>query len=569
MAFIAATRVTAALDAIAALLLALTGTIAATGGFTAVVGGSRIGLHDWTRAALAAAVVLGGRMWHHSKAVTDSTGETHVTSLARVALAAVALTSVGYWMAYLTTTSGGADSYGYVSASQLILRGILVEPQPIAAWLPVADPLAAASPAAYVPAGDRSGIAPVYPLGFPAMMALATVVAGSIGPYLVPPICGAVCVVFAWRLGHLWYGPFAGWLAAALVAWEPLVVTYAKQPMSDVPATMWALLAVWWLHEPRARPLAAGVATGLSFVTRPGGLGTLAVLALLALGRRPGGWRRVAAFAAGAVPFALLQAWLQWRLYGSPLRSGYGALATLFAGGSMVDNLGIYATALWQSHPWIWFAGILAAAMTPWRAPLGLAVAVLLASAVPYVLYFRFDHWETLRFLLPAIVLLSIVCAGGLVNVLTRVTASPTRVVPALAALCAVVVAVSGERYLRLQGVPGLREAEARYPRVAERIERLTPVDAVVLAMQHSGSIRHYAKRSTLRWDVLAPADLETSLSAITSRGHAVYVVLEGPEQQQFEARFAAVLPRVRRLPVTQVGNVQIWELDTLLGTPR
>ncbi len=569
MAFVPATRMTTALDGVAALLLALAGTIAVTGGFTAVVAGVRIGLHDWPRAAVAAALVVGARMWHHRAILADSTGETSATALARVALAATALTSAGYWIAYLTTTAGGADSYGYVSASQLILRGALIEPQDIAAWLPVADPLAVASPVAYVPAAGGSGIAPIYPLGFPAMMALATLVAGSIGPYLVPPFCGAVCVVLAWRLGRLWHGPLAGWLAAALVAWEPLVVTYAKQPMSDVPATMWALLAVWWLHEPRARPFAAGVATGISFVTRPGGLGALAVLALVAIGRRPGHWRRAAAFAAGAVPFAVLQAWLQWRLYGSPLRSGYGALTTLFAGGSVVDNLGIYATGLWQSHTWIWCAGIVATAMTSRRAPLWLAVAVLAGGAVPYVLYFRFEHWETLRFLLPAIVLLSIVCAGGLVSILTRITASATQLVPVVAALCAVLTAVGNERYLRAQGVPGLRENEARYPRVAERIDRLTPENAVVLAMQHSGSIRHYANRSTLRWDVLGPDELEISLSAIVSRGHAVYVVLEGVEQQQFDARFAAALTRVRRLPVTQVGNVQIWELDTPIDAPR
>ena len=43
----------------------------------------------------------------------------------------------------------------------------------------------------------------------------------------------------------------------------------------------------------------------------------------------------------------------------------------------------------------------------------------------------------------------------------------------------------------------------------------------------------------------------------------------EGVEQQQFDARFAAALTRIRRLPVAQVGNVQIWELDTPIDTPR
>jgi hypothetical protein len=50
----------------------------------------------------------------------------------------------------------------------------------------------------------------------------------------------------------------------------------------------------------------------------------------------------------------------------------------------------------------------------------------------------------------------------GLVDIFTRITASPTRLVPVLAALCAVLLAAANERYLRAQGVPELREAEAR-----------------------------------------------------------------------------------------------------------
>jgi hypothetical protein len=567
MARVPTIRIASALDVVGAALLALAGTIAITGGFTAEIAGVRAGLHDSTRVVIVAAVVLGIRLWRPGASASGVTRETHAMTLARVVLAATALTSIGYWIAYLTTVSGGADSYGYVSASELILQGALIEPQAISTWLPVTDPLGVASPAAYVPAADGSGIAPIYPLGFPAMMAVATLIVGSIGPYLLPPLCGVVCVVLAWRLAMLWYGPLAGWLAATLVAWEPLVVTYAKQPMSDVPATMWALLAVWWMHEPHARPFAAGMATGLSFVTRPGGLGTLAVIALRAVDPR-GGWRRTAGFAAGAVPFVVLQAWLQWHLYGGPLRSGYGSVATLFSGGSILENLGIYATGLWRAHSWIWFAGIAAAGLSSRRAPLGFGLATLTAGAAPYLLYFRFDHWETLRFLLPAVVLLTIVSAGGVVDVLTRATRSPSRAVPVLAALAAVVMAASTERFLRAEGVPGLREAEARYRRVAERIERLTPGTAVVLAMQHSGSLRHYANRTTLRWDVLRPEEFERAVAAVVGKGLTLYVVLEGAEQRQFEARFADALTRVLRLPVTQVGNVQIWQLEPSSAPP-
>lgn len=551
-------RARAVLDAAAAAALGLAGTIAATGGFTVDVLGLRLGLHSWPRVALAGAMVCGVRLWQRRAAATPL---ATATALGRITLAATALASIGYWIAYLTTVCGGSDSYGYVSASRLILAGRLIEPQAIAAWLPVAHPLAVAAPVAYVPAADGTGVAPMYPLGLPVFMAVATLVAGPIGPYLVPPLCGLVCVLLAWRLGTAWYGSGAGWLAAALVAWEPLVVTYAKQPMSDIQATMWTLAAVWWLRHPGGRPLAAGVATGLAFLTRPGGLGMLAVVGTLALVPRQDRWRRVATFAAGAAAFAVLQAALQWHLYGSPFRSGYGEVAALYAGGTVWANAGIYANAIRASHGWLWFVGVAAAAWCHDRRPLGLATAVLVVGAVPYLLFFRFDHWETLRFLLPAIALLSIAAAGGLAHLTSVVTRAAPWLAPMAMAASALTIAVSSEAFLRDRGVPGLRDAEQRYPRVAARLAATTSPEAVVLAMQHSGSIRHYAERLTLRWDRLAADELEPVVAALVARGRPVYVALEGSEQAQFDGAFADALTRLRRLPAGQVGNVQIWEL--------
>jgi len=576
-----------ALDAVIACASALAAVVAVTGGLTLELGGARVGLHEWVRPAVVAATLLAFRLWRSRAtpgAPYDRAAVVH--GLARMALAAMSLTSIGYWLIYLTTVCGGSDSYGYVSASQLIRECRLIQPQAIASWLPVVNPLDVTTPAGYVPAADGSGIAPMYPLGFPALMAVMTLAAGAVGPYLVPPLCGVVCLVLVWRLGAAWYGTLAAWLAVALVAWDPLFITYAKQPMSDVPATMWVLLAIWWLRPPCGPPhhaptpprpqdlktsrpqdlktsrrlLAAGMATGAAFVTRPGGVGALAVVALFALAAREGRLRRLTWFAAGAIPFGLLQAWLQWRLFGSPFVSGYGTVAQLYAGATVWANLGIYADALWRSHTAAWFAGVAAAWLAPRRTPVALATTMLVVSAVPYLLYFQFDHWETLRFLLPAIVLLSVAAAGGLVSAAARVR--PRWAAAALATAVALTVAVQSEGFLRRHEVPQLREAEARYPDVAARVERTTPPDAVVMAAQHSGSIRHYAQRLTVRWDVMRPDDIEAAVAAIATRGHDVYVVLEGEEQQRFAQRFADALTRLRRFPHGQVGNVQIWKIE-------
>ena len=180
-------------------------------------------------------------------------------------------------------------------------------------------------------------------------------------------------------------------------------------------------------------------------------------------------------------------------------------------------------------------------------------------SGIPYVLYFEFNHWETLRFLLPAIVLLTIAAAGGLSALAQRLGSQWVAAI--VIAVCAIVPAVQSERFLRREGVPQLMEAEARYPLVASHVKARTAPNAIVLAAQHSGSIRHYGERVTLRWDLMRSEDLEPLMHAVAEHGHPLYVVLEGEEQRRFMTGFAAPLRSVHMYPFGQIRNIQIWEL--------
>ena len=60
----------------------------------------------------------------------------------RIALLTAICGSVESWFRFLLATIGGADSYGYVSASQMIAGGRLIDPAPIAEWLSAANRLA-------------------------------------------------------------------------------------------------------------------------------------------------------------------------------------------------------------------------------------------------------------------------------------------------------------------------------------------------------------------------------------------------------------------------------------------
>jgi hypothetical protein len=497
-----------------------------------------------------------------------------------LALHAVSLAAVGYWLAHLTAVAGGADSYGYVSAAGLLRRGTLSQQQPDADWLPVPSAIDLLAPFGYAPApgAEAASIVPTYPLGFPALMALASVVSSNAGPYLVAPAAGLVLLLLVHRLARRWHpSPLAAALAVALVAWNPVVVAYASQPMSDVPATAWLLLALSLLVGERRRPGLAGLAAGASFLTRPGGVGAIAAVGLVSWWTSSTPRRAAAAWAAGCAPCIVLQAGLQWALFGSPIRTGYGDLGYLYAGGSAWDNVSIYVAGVLSARSLLWLLAVALGFVLGSRRAGAIAGTVTLLGVVPYLLYLRFDHWETLRFVLPGIVLLDVVAAFGVFALAARLHRHGPAVLAPAAALAA---ALHSGGFLRDQGVPDLMERERRYPLVAEWIDRHTPATAMVFAAQHAGSIRHYAGRTTLRWDVLQPGDLYTVVDAMRARSRAVYVALEGDEQEQFRMRFKGSIAEtgasattrpdaVSLVPGAQVRNVQIWELATPSETAR
>jgi hypothetical protein len=94
-------------------------------------------------------------------------------------------------------------------------------------------------------------------------------------------------------------------------------------------------------------------------------------------------------------------------------------------------------------------------------------------------------------------------------------------------------------RFADSQWVLELGASEARYPVVARAARDVTPEGSVVLAMQHSGTLRYYAGRLTLRYDILEPGWLDRTVDWLESRGVQVFVLLDDWERPLFEERFA------------------------------
>jgi hypothetical protein len=136
---------------------------------------------------------------------------------------------------------------------------------------------------------------------------------------------------------------------------------------------------------------------------------------------------------------------------------------------------------------------------------------------------------------LPVFPALCALAAGALVAGAARVTPAGRRLLPVLV----VAVALYGLAFARQQLVfhPA---GEWKYPAVGAYIARHLPDRAVFLAMHHSGSVRYYTGRATVRYDLLPPSGLDAAIAALRARGYRRYILLDAMEEDAFRAHLAA-----------------------------
>jgi len=565
------------LDALIAALLALAALVAATGGFEIELGSFTLRSHSAWRVLIAAGVVICVRAWMVSRSKpTDP--RSLIPDPVFVALLTLIFLSIGYWFKYLLTTIGGADSYGYASAARMLASGRLIEAAPIAEWLSSENRLALSSPLGWAPAAGGGGISPTYPLGLPALMAIFTTIGGSNAIFYVSPAMSLLTLWLVFRLARRWGDEQMALLVTALVAWNPVFLTYAKQPMSDAAATAWLMLAFYLaVEDPSRHPqegaastpmnsmrrsALAGAAAGAAFLTRPALIVAVALIPLVAM-RGASPFKRMLIAGIGIAVAAMVRLAIQAHVFGNAFTTGYGSTDVLFTWAALPENIDIYARQSWRALGGLWLgaAGAGAWAMRGPRTNVILMIAA--AVTLPYLFYLRFDHWETLRFLLPGLVPVTILVAAGVTAALR-----PIRV-PAVTAIVIVLFAgafaVRSERLMRESSVWDIQNLEARYPLVGQWFQVNTPPNSVALASQHSGSLRWYGDRQTVRWDLLAPEELIPTVRELEAHGATVYAALEGTEQQGFDAKFSKELARLSVDSVGHVRNVNFLRLKTIL----
>ena len=120
-----------------------------------------------------------------------------------------------------------------------------------------------------------------------------------------------------------------------------------------------------------------------------------------------------------------------------------------------------------------------------------------------------------------------------------------------------------GEALMRTSSVWDIQNLEARYPLVGQWFQVNTPTTSVAIAGQHSGSLRWYGNRQTLRWDLLEPEELIPTVRELEAHGATVYAALEGTEQQGFDAKFSKELARLSVDSVGRIRNVSFLRIKT------
>ncbi len=366
-------------------------------------------------------------------------------------------------------------------------------------------------------------------------------------------------LALVYRAARDWFDGEVALLACAILAWNPVFVTYAKQPMSDVPATAWLTLAIVLAVQRQAvSAFGAGLAAGLAVITRPALLLAAATIPFLSLGG-DARYRRFAIAGAGALLGVAVQMAVQTKLFGSPLSSGYGPAAGLFAWAHAPVNAVIFAKQTWVAFGPVWMVGVATGVAIAPPALRRRLLTVLAAVALPYLFYLPFDHWETLRFLLPGLAILSVLVAAGFMQLARRM---PVPVlVAAVPVFLACVLAGRSEMLLRASSQWAIQSLESRYPLAGEWVNVNTPANSVVMANQHSGSLRWYGKRQTIRWDFLEPERLASTIADLQSHGAVVYVALEGDEVAMFDRKFTDVIDRVQVDHVGRVRNISFRRL--------
>ena len=442
---------------------------------------------------------------------------------------AIGAAVVGVWRG--TWAAGGSDSSCYALMAQALASGALQPVSVLAPRAPWPDAPTTFAPGGFIPSPVSADAAsPVCAAGFAVLLAPFHLLGGRDAIFLLTPLAGACLVYLTFLFGRELSGGAVGVGSAVLTATMPVFVFQVVQPMNDVVvAALWMAILVMASRRD-VNPGALGGVVGLALFVRPNlaPAGVCVAVWCAATGRR-----RLLAFIGAAAPFALVLLWLNDRLYGHPLRSGYGDVDDLFALSHLTANLGNYGRSLLATELGFPLLGVAAlfVARPEQRRTVRMALCVAAAISVVYLLYRPLPEWWYLRFLLPVLPMMCALALAALV-VATRRT---TIVIPVV-----LIVAAYAATSPAMQEAWDLARLERRFRTAGSIARDRFAENAVFLTVWESGSVRYHAQREAVLWDSLAGDRLDAAVTWLIGQGRDPYIMIEDWEEPLFRQRFAA-----------------------------
>jgi hypothetical protein len=196
-----------------------------------------------------------------------------------------------------------------------------------------------------------------------------------------------------------------------------------------------------------------------------------------------------------------------------------------------------------------------AALVTPRAALRGrpLLALMCLGAVAGYLFWNVFDAWWYLRFLLPAWPAICLSTAWLL--------AWPSgRTFTRTAVIALACVGLYGVRFASKAGAFNLGEGERRYATAAQLVRNATPPNSIIISAQHSGSVRYYGGRMSLRYDWLNERWLDRTVEWLSVHGVHPYILLDEGEIKDFQQRFA---------PLNTLGQLHVAEVWEYHGASR
>jgi hypothetical protein len=407
--------------------------------------------------------------------------------------------------------AGGADSSGYLNSARLLYQGKIRADM----RMPSALPADAVSNQVFKPLGFKAllganHLVPFYPPGFPLHLAVGNWLSEENGTLTVLLITSLVVSALTMAAGRL-FGLSDSWnlIAALLMAFNPLFLSYALIPMSDVLATGWCLATVMlaWLAE-RRNWLAClcGAACSIAVLVRPTNILVLLPVAVLL----KTDMRRWAYLVMGGLPGAAFLCVYQWTIWGSPFSSGYDGFGRLFSPAYFFA--GIKHLTFWASVCLTPVIPVLFA-LSFLQKEHSRRTAMLYLWAGSFVLFYAFyrhstDSWLFTRFILPAFPAIIVggcltgqhLCAQ-LQNRSMALFANRPKMRDALYILGVFCLLL----YLLLMAaehrVHKMQRAQKAYSEAAHWATANLPADTLIFCMEVSGSFYFYTDFSLVRWD--------------------------------------------------------------------